>query len=165
MRGGEDAALQCRMLPAVRFGAGTLATAALVACSGAPASRNAGLPPVTPIMIPPPMVAAAAPALAGPVWQWQPPQGGALPDHYTLQFLDDGRALVRADCNRGSGRYAADASGTLTLTPIALTKMGCPAGSLDTAFVRDLGEVVGYRLEGDTLRLVLRSGGSMTLRR
>jgi heat shock protein HslJ len=139
-----------------------LAVVALAACSGTPASRGATLPPVTPIMIPPAMAVADASTLAGPVWQWT--ETGASPEHYTLQFMDDGRVVVRADCNRGSGRYTADASGNLTLSAIALTKMGCPAGSLDAAFMRDLREVSGYRLEGGTLRLALRGGGSMTFR-
>lgn len=167
MRGGR-AALECAMRCRrdLRVGAALLAGVALVACSAAPSSRSSSLPPVTPIMIPPPMVTAGAPTLAGPVWQWQAPQAGAsfAPERYTLQFMDDGRVLVRADCNRGSGRYTADASGRLTLTPVALTKMGCPAGSLDTAFVRALGEVQAYRIEGEALRLTLRDGGSMTLR-
>jgi heat shock protein HslJ len=151
------------MLRASSIVAGMLVTSALLACSGAPASRNT-LPPVTPIMIPPPMPAADASTLSGPVWQWQPQHAGAAPERYTLQFVDDGRVLVRADCNRGSGRYTADPSGTLTLGPIALTKMGCPAGSLDSVFVRDLAEVVGYRVEGDTLRLAMRGGGIMSFR-
>jgi heat shock protein HslJ len=153
------------MVPVFRAISGVLAVTALVACSASPAPRAAALPPVTPIMIPPPMTAADAAALGGPAWQWQAPQSGTPADHYTLQFMDDGRVVVRADCNRGGGRYTADANGTLTLTPIALTKMGCPAGSLDTAFVRDLREVTGYRFEAETLRLALRSGGSMTFRR
>lgn len=116
-------------------------------------------------MIPPPLAIAATPALAGAVWRWQAPHPGAVSDRYTLQFVDDRRVLVRADCNRGSGRYAIDPNGRLMLTPIALTKMGCPAGSLDTTFVRRLGEVDGYRLDDHTLQLTLRDGSSMTFRR
>src|SRR5690348_8525503 len=144
------------MRPFLRGTAGALAIAALAACSGPSASRSTALPPVTPIMIPPAMAAADPSALGGATWQWQAGTADAS-DRYTLQFMDDGRVVVRADCNRGSGRYTADANGTLTLTPIALTKMGCPAGSLDKVFVRDLGEVSGYRFEGETLHLALRS--------
>ena len=52
-----------------------------------------------------------------------------------------------------------------TLTGIALTKMGCGAGSLDAQFVRELGDVERYRMERDGLRLVSRGGAEMTFRR
>lgn len=161
---GYAAGLQCGMRAFLRGAASALVIAALTACNGPTASRTTTLPPITQIMIPPAMAAADPSALGGATWQWQTAGNGAS-DRYTLQFMDDGRVVVRADCNRGSGRYTADANGTLTLTPIALTKMGCPAGSLDKVFVRDLGEVSGYRFEGEMLRLALRSGGSMTFRR
>src|SRR5689334_20704416 len=102
---------------------------ALCACSGAP-SRSGTLPPVTPIMIPPVMAATATDELAGGVWRWLPAGTSDASDRYTLEFMPDGRVQVRADCNRGAGRYTADPDGRLTLASIALTKIGCGAGSL-----------------------------------
>jgi len=109
----------------------------------------------------------AQPELVGNAWHWQGPEGGpgAPRDAYTIEFTGDGRLLVRADCNRGAGRYATDAGGRLTLTAVATTKMGCPAGSLDTAFLRQLGEVEGYRFEGEALTLATRGGGAMRFTR
>jgi heat shock protein HslJ len=132
----------------------------LAACGGGGASKPE-LPPVTPIMMPPPM--AAQPDLVGGAWHWQGPVGGpsAPRDTYTLEFTGDGRLVVRADCNRGAGRYVIAGSDRLTLSAIATTKMGCPPGSLDTAFLRDLAEVESYRFEGEALRLATRGGGAM----
>ena len=136
----------------------------LPGCGGGAASK-VDLPPVTPIMLPPPMP--AQPDLLGGAWHWEGPQGtGAGPrDLYTLEFAPDGRLLVRADCNRGAGRYLVEAGGRLTLSAIATTKMGCPEGSLDSAFLRQLGEVEGYRFEGETLRLTTRGGAMRFVRR
>ena len=137
-----------------------LAALLVAGCGGGSASKPE-LPPVTPIMMPPPM--AAQPDLAGGAWHWEGPVGGpgAPRDLYSVEFGQDGRLAVRADCNRGAGRYVVEGGGRLTLSGIATTKMACPAGSLDTVFLRQLGEVEGYRFEGEALRLVTRSGGAM----
>jgi heat shock protein HslJ len=126
--------------------------------------RAANLPPVTPIMLPPAMAASVESDLTGGAWRWQTPAGDAS-DRYTIEFLPDNRLQVRADCNRGAGRYRVQADERLTLTGIALTKTGCGAASLDTQFVRELGEVERYRMARDGLRLVTRGGVEMTFRR
>ena len=138
--------------------AALLLGALMTGCGGGSASRPE-LPPVTPIMLPPPMV--AQPDLVGGAWHWEGPSGGpvAARDLYTIQFTGEGRLIVRADCNRGAGRYALEAGGRVTLSGVATTKMACPAGSLDTAFLRQLGDVEGYRFEGESLRLSTRGGG------
>lgn len=110
------------------------------------------------------MAASAESDLMGGAWRWQTP-AGETSDRYTIEFLPDDRVQVRADCNRGAGRYSVQADGRLTLTGIALTKMGCGAGSLDAQFVRELGDVERYRMERDGLRLVSRGGAEMTFRR
>ena len=46
--------------------------------------------------------------------------------------MPDGRVQLRADCNRGGARYDAGAGRTLTFSPAAITKMGCPPGSQGT---------------------------------
>jgi heat shock protein HslJ len=144
--------------PTVRAAlASTLAAALLGACS---TPSKPTLPPVTPIMIPPAMSAQQDPAGGGWHWVAGAAAAGGL---YTIEFSNDGRVLVRADCNRGGGRYTLGPDDTITLSALATTKVACPAGSLDTDFLRQLGEVQRYRFEGDALVLLLRAGGG-TLR-
>jgi len=141
----------------------------LAACSAPAQPAAAALPPVTPIMIPPAMAAGDDAALAGRVWRWtgtQRPDGRRVtpdaPERYTLEFLADGNVQLRADCNRGSARYTAGADRSLTLSPAAVTKMGCPAGSQDTEFLRQLREVGGYRFaDGDLVLALHPDAGSM----
>lgn len=137
---------------------GACAIAITAACSST-APRNT-LPPVTPIMVPPPIASADAGDLTGGAWRWE---GAGGPAVYTVEFMPDGRVLVQADCNRGGGRYTQDAAGHLALTAVATTKMGCPAGSQDALFLRQLADVQAYRLNGNVLELQLRAGGSMRL--
>ena len=146
------------------------ATVAVVtACSTAPAAEPA-LPPVTPIMIPPAMAAGdGGEALAGRVWAWQRTRfsdGKAVvadaPERYTLEFIQDGRVQLRADCNRGGARFDAGAGRTLTFSPAATTKMGCPPGSQGTEFLRQLSLVGAYLFASGNLVLTLRlDTGSM----
>lgn len=150
--------------------AGAVAFAAVAACS-APAPQPApSLPPVTPIMMPPVISANEdAPGLVGRVWSWQETQfatrGRVAPDapeRYTLEFLVDGRVQLRADCNRGSARYEAAAHRRLMLAPAATTKIGCPPGSQDGEFLRQLVQVDAYRFAEGNLVLTLKvDAGSM----
>jgi heat shock protein HslJ len=158
-----------RVRPALLACAAASAFCALSACSGVAREGKANLPPVTPIMIPPPMAAADSPGdLVGPVWHWQATISKdasravnvSAPARYTVQFAGDGQVRVQADCNRGSGRYMPTQEGGLTLSPIATTKMGCPAGSLDTRFLRELGAVGRYRLDSGALMLESRDGAA-----
>jgi heat shock protein HslJ len=84
----------------------------------------------------------------------------ADPQRYTLAFLPDGSAAIRADCNRGVGQY--ETSGArLTFAPFALTRAMCPADSLDTAFVALLTDTEGYTFDGETLRLTTAAGDTL----
>lgn len=116
--------------------------------------------------------AAAAPAQPAPdglfnvVWQWQQTALAdgtvttpADPAIYTLEFLPSGRLQVQADCNRGSSSYRADGS-QLMLGSVALTRMACPADSLDTLFIEQLSQVATYQLDGETLVLTLQEEGN-----
>jgi heat shock protein HslJ len=102
--------------------------------------------------------------LSGRTWSWRGTAYGGnratapdAPERYTLEFVADGRVNVRADCNRGGARYETGASGALSLTPVAVTKMGCPPGSKDTEFLRQLGDTAGYRFVDGDLVLTLKS--------
>lgn len=140
----------------------------LMACS-APGPKAPALPPVTPIMVPPAIAADSAGALAGHAWVWQGTRladGSNVdvdaPERYTIEFMPDGRVQLRADCNRGNAGYTTGANRALSLTPAATTKMGCPPGSKDTVFLRQLAEVAGYSLVDGGLLLTLKTeAGSM----
>jgi len=140
----------------------------LSACATAQ-HEAAPLPAVTPIMIPPAIPAGAAAELGGSVFAWQETElaGGArvtpaAPERYTLEFGSDGRVRLRADCNRGSAAFEAGAGRTLTLSAIGTTKMGCPPGSQDAEYLRELAQVDGYRPVDNGLVLTLRgSAGAM----
>ena len=145
-----------------------VATLAVAACGTPPAAAPA-LPPVTSIMIPPALAANDADGLVGRAWAWQRTQFSdgkvVVPDaaeRYTLEFLADGRVQLRADCNRGGARFDAGAGRTLTLSPAAVTKMGCPPGSQGSEFLRELQQVAAYVFAGGNLVLTLRvDAGSM----
>jgi heat shock protein HslJ len=62
------------------------------------------------------------------------------PSRFTLAFVDGGNRLsLRADCNTGSGTYAAS-GGTLTVGPFAMTRAFCASTApFDDEFLRVLG--------------------------
>ena len=107
--------------------------------------------------------------LIGTVWAWYATTESsgerarvASPERYTIELLPDGALRVRADCNRGAGRYTA-ADVDVRFSPIATTKIGCPAGSRDREFLEGLASVDGHRFEG--VELVLsNSDGRRTMR-
>lgn len=78
----------------------------------------------------------------------------ADPSKYTLEFSNDGRLNLRADCNLGSGRYARSDS-RLVLQMGRLTRAACPPGSWADSFLRDLAGVGSYRLASNQLYLEL----------
>ena len=117
----------------------------------------------------PPTLSSAANDLAIPTWQWQRATldgrdvAASEPDRYTLKFEGGGRVQLRADCNRGSGSYEVNGA-AMKLSPVALTKMGCPPGSQDTQFVQALSRVTSYAIDGRELVLTLAGGGTMVFR-
>lgn len=113
----------------------------------------------------------AAPAptgLAGTQWRLTAiePASTAAPSprpedsaKYTLAFGADGRVSAQLDCNRGNGSWTSAGPGQLQFGPIATTRMFCPQPSLGDALGRQLGEVRGYSVQGDSLRLSLQGTG------
>lgn len=141
---------------------------ALSACAD-PAARSGG-PSYSPASATPPALSGAANALTIGTWQWQRTDlpgaravVAAAPERYTLEFQGGGRLLVRADCNRGTGAYEVDGA-SMKIAPVALTRMGCPAGTQDTEFVQPLSRVTSYAVDGRELVLTLSDGGAMRLR-
>ena len=93
------------------------------------------------IEIPPAVsgVASAAagdgPQLAGTVWQlvhFQSMDDKTLkpddPAKYTIAFHTDGKANIRADCNRGQTTWKSEEQAQLEFGPLALTRAMCPPG-------------------------------------
>ena len=58
----------------------------------------------------------------------------AEPDRFTVQFLDDNRIAVRADCNRGAGSFSTNGN-AVTVGPMAVTKAYCGSDSIDNEFL------------------------------
>ena len=87
------------------------------------------------------------------------------PTKYTVTFGEDGRAAFRVDCNRGSSSWRSDAtmgdSGSLTLGPIALTRMLCPQPSVDARVAAALDAVRSYLLSDGQLHLSLEADGGI----
>jgi heat shock protein HslJ len=110
-------------------------------------------------------------AVTGKGWQWErtvtPVETvvSPTPERYTLQLATNGRLLVRADCNRGTGSYLIGA-GTLSFGPVATTRMACPPGSLDARFLHDLQRASGFFVEDGKLFVELPAdSGTLQFRR
>lgn len=95
-------------------------------------------------------------SLVGPTWKWEGvvTQTEAMnvsePERYTIQFLPDGRAAIRADCNRGTGAYKTEGT-QLSFGPIASTRAMCPPGSLSDRFLESLQNAATFRIDRDRL--------------
>lgn len=84
------------------------------------------------------------------------------PSRYTLQLLPDGTYRVRADCNRGGGRYEIVGE-AIAFSPARLTKMGCPAGSRGIEYVTALEAVIRWAYDGAHLVLSHPDGEALRL--
>lgn len=121
---------------------------------------------------PPPVQGAGTPVTGTPspvggVWQW----GGLIsaaekitidrPERYTLELHPGGKALLRADCNRGTATWKSDGR-AIGIKPGALSRARCPPGSLDARYLEALELAAGYRIRAGRLFLDLPGeGGSM----
>jgi heat shock protein HslJ len=108
--------------------------------------------------------AANAPVVGTPspfgLWRWE----GQLattekfnvdaPERYTIDIQSGGKALVRADCNKGSASYKMEGRSILFKLG-AFTRAACPAGSLSERFLQSLEAVVTQRIKGENLFLDL----------
>ena len=85
---------------------------------------------------------------------------------YTLSFHADGTVTGRFDCNRVASTWNEGAFGPrgtpLYLTPAAMTRMACPAGSLDTMLAAMLPDVASYTMAGGKLHITLKTGGVLS---
>lgn len=105
------------------------------------------------------------------LWRWEGQVAAAAPlvvdqpDRYTLEIQSGGKALVRADCNRGSATYRMEGR-TILFKLGGFTRAACPEGSHDQQYLKLLESVVAQRTRGDTLFLDLPAdGGSLRFAR
>lgn len=80
---------------------------------------------------------------------------------YTLDFDADGRAALRADCNRGSGSWQSPAPGQLRFGPIAATRAMCPPGSISDRYLAQFEWVRSYVLRDGRLYLATEADGAI----
>ena len=110
----------------------------------------------------------ATPGLAGTSWRLvkimemddsvDEPEDRSL---YTLQFGEDGRAAMRADCNRGTGAWTSESPGQLVFGPIASTGAMCPPESLSDKYLAQFGWVRSYVMENGRVFLATMADGAI----
>ncbi|MEY3297873.1 MAG: hypothetical protein RLZZ597_1133 [Cyanobacteriota bacterium] len=116
--------------------------------------------------------AAETMSLTGRVWELHDIQfndGKVLvaepPEHYTVEFMDDGTLAVLADCNRGRGSFTMPEPGRLSVDPIATTMAACPEGSIGSDFVQALSNANSFFFDGDHLFIEMKfDSGTLRLR-
>lgn len=82
------------------------------------------------------------------------------PARFTARFDEDGRIGLRADCNSCGGTFRIDGE-SLSVTPVACTRVFCPSAPLDTLFVSILEGASSVDIEAEHLR-VSSPRGSLT---
>jgi len=108
---------------------------------------------------------AATPPVQDRTWHWL----GTLqsvssieapaPAAYTLQ-IHDGRAAIRADCNRGMGAVTLEGD-RVSFGPMAMTRAFCPLPSRGDEYARQLQTAEQLAVYGEVLRVELKDGGAM----
>lgn len=99
--------------------------------------------------------------LAGTAWQATRLSDGSAvadPARLTVAFDAEGRAAIRADCNRGSGAWRSPAPGQLAFGAVATTRMACLGPSQGDRFLADLAATRLYRIEDGRLVLEADAG-------
>jgi len=131
-----------------------------IAVSAAACAHNSASQSVTSPSAP---IASVAASIAG-TWKLQSltfPDSTTVtvsdPSQFTLELRDGGLVALRLDCNRGSGGYTITGA-TLTLTPLAVTKAYCGSDSLDTQYLRLLGETTTVTARTTSLELASSRG-------
>jgi len=83
------------------------------------------------------------------------------PARYTLELLADGRAAIRADCNRGKSEWRLAQPGQLEFGPVASTRALCPPESLSERYLAQFEWVRSYVLRDGHLFLATMADGAI----
>lgn len=76
-------------------------------------------------------------------------------DSFTLSLTTENTLTGKGDCNRLMGGYKSDnANGTISFGNVASTRMFCPNQANEDKFLKLLGEIDGYTIDGNMLMLV-----------
>lgn len=104
------------------------------------------------------------------VWRWESLSSSNetitidKPEDYTLEFESNSQLKVRADCNRGPGKYEAN-DGVISVSDIAMTRRACPPESSDSKFLSSLSKAVDFRIENNVLVFELSDDSEMRFSR
>lgn len=87
-------------------------------------------------------------------------------DSFTLTFGDDGRVAGTGACNRLNGPYSSDnGNGTMSFGALVATRKMCPDQANENKFMKLLGTVDGYTIDGRLLMLFRNGEQIMMLER
>ena len=104
--------------------------------------------------------------LQNTLWHWQSLRNSSgltsvkNSEKFTLDFAADGKISLGTDCNRGGGTYKTSGE-SLNFSPIFSTKMGCPAGSMESVYFSNLQTAKSYKIVNGSLQIRLSNGGTM----
>jgi heat shock protein HslJ len=139
----------------------------LPACNNHSEERTAEAAPVA---SEPAASTAEAAEILGVDWEWfstvTPVERveAQKPENYTLRLQAEGTAIMRFDCNRGSGSY--ELSGNLiSFGPMVSTRRACPADSQDFVYMGQLEKITSYFVQDGNLFLEMPyDSGTMRFR-
>jgi len=87
---------------------------------------------------------------------------------YSLQFQDNGQALLSLDCNSGSGMWSSKDGergvGVLTMSSVNVTKNSCGADAIDGQIASDFQDSRNYTFGGNFLSIFTGHGTYVWLR-
>lgn len=75
-----------------------------------------------------------------------------------LEFTEEGEVFGNAGCNNINGRYTVKEDQAIEFAQMATTQMACPNLELEGEFLKALGEVSQYEIQGQTLVLNNKDG-------
>ncbi len=107
-------------------------------------------------------------SLIGRTWLWRGTTTPveeihvADPTRYTIDFLADGTAAIKADCNRVVAAYTTDGQ-SITITPGPSTMAACPADSQADLFISQLSNAAIYFFQGNDM-FIDQASSSGTMR-
>ena len=72
---------------------------------------------------------------------------------YLLTFNEEGRIGGVGDCNRLMGSYTLDNNGAMKIDLLASSRMMCPNQAQEDAFMKTLGQIDSWQMDGKLLML------------